>query len=488
MDAERWRRVRALTERALEVASERREAWIAERCADEPELRADVLALARASDRAPVFVDRPAAATFGTNEADGGAGEDPWVGRTVDGWTIEAVLGAGGMGTVYRATGDGRAVALKVVRTGLDGGSWKERFEAERATLQALDHPDIVRCLGAGALPDGRPYLVMELVHGVPIDQWCRSRSASLVERLRLMRAVCLAVQGAHRALVVHRDLKPQNVLVTPDGRPKLCDFGVAKLLERGVERSATTIGTPAPLTPRYAAPEQLAEGPITTACDVYALGVLFAELLEPEHRSRDLETVLAMARRAEPERRYASVAQLADDLERVALGRPVHARPDSIGYRLSRFVARNRIASALALVAAVALVIAAISTWFGLERARASEALAWRAHAQAVSVASFYRQLFDTVDPDELAAIDLVTGLDERVAALPELDEWPETEGRVRAEIGHLYLRLGRPADARPHLLRALELARSVRGFGERDVVRIGELVERCETELAAR
>ena len=484
MDAERWSRLRAVAGEASELAGAEREAFLRAACGADGELLREARSILAAGDRARTTGAWAAAADP----------DEALVGLEVDGYRIEALVASGGMGSVYRARrGDGGPdVALKVVRAGLAGAAFSERFGRERATLAGLDHPGLVSLLDAGRLPDGRPYLVMEYVEGEPVDAYCAARGLGLVERLTLARAVCAAVQAAHASLVVHRDLKPSNVLVRPGGRPVVLDFGVAKLLGAGPANDAeTSTGNPAPLTPRYASPEQRGGGAVGTAADVYALGVLFGELFEPlgVPAESDLALVLAVARRGEPERRYASADQLAEDLRRVQEGLPVRARPDSFSYRARRFLGRNRAAVAAAAVAAALLLAAAAGAYAGFRRARASEGYAWRAHGQALAVADYYRAVLERASPGTLRGDPgLAAAVDEAAReAGRELTGFPEAEGRVRAELGFLYARLGRWADAIRELERALELVRTTRGFGAADERRVLDLLEECRRALSS-
>src|SRR5688500_11563352 len=301
-----------------------------------------------------------------------------WVGRHIGSYEITGVLGQGGMGTVYRARrADGQFehdVAVKVVRHDLESPTALERLRLERQILARLTHPAIARVIDGGTVGDGiggeTPYFVMELVDGVPITTYCEEQALPLRERLRLFRAACAGVTHAHQQLVVHRDLKPGNILITADAQPKLLDFGIAKLLEEGAAGLLAHTSTGLHLlTPEYASPEQVRGEPVTAMADVYALGTILYELLtgvkahrfqtrSPEEISRvicsleatrpstavgqgelqavpssrqlkgDLDTIVLKALRKDPARRYGSVEQLSEDVGRYLEGLPVRARP----------------------------------------------------------------------------------------------------------------------------------------------------------------
>jgi eukaryotic-like serine/threonine-protein kinase len=289
-----------------------------------------------------------------------------------------------------------KRVAIKFVKRGMDSEEVLRRFRRERQILAQLEHPNIARLLDAGVTADGRPWFAMEFVEGEPLTACCRTRNLPERTRLALFREVCQAVHFAHRNLVVHRDLKPSNILVTSEGTVKLLDFGVARLLEGGAggEDEVTRVGT-RPMTPAYASPEQSQGQPVTTASDIYTLGVVLHELLtgtrpgeprvpiSPEDTggnpplSAELAAVVGMAVRPEPERRYASVAELDDDVARYLAGFPVRARPDTAAYRFGSFVRRNRMGVAAAALVGMALVAGgSVAAWQARvavqERARA--------------------------------------------------------------------------------------------------------------------
>ncbi|MBK7673082.1 MAG: serine/threonine protein kinase [bacterium] len=396
MDAARYQRVKAALVGALERHGAERAAWLDEVCGGDAALRAEVEDLLARDRSAPGLIDRglpDAAAAVQALAAEAAPPMPPPA--NIGPYRITGVLGEGGMGTVYRGEQDvpiRREVAVKVLRRGLDTGRILERFAWERRTLERMDHPHIARILDAGTAADGRPYVVLELIVGEPVTRWCESHALPTPARIDLMVAVCRAVQHAHDRGVLHRDLKPGNVMVREiDGRPVPCviDFGIAKALDP-TDGMLTMTGLPIG-TPAYMSPEQRAgdTARIDVRSDVYALGVILYELLAgarpfadaaatgdvpppPSRRLRsdttgarairalrgDLDHICLMAIRHEPERRYASAGALADDLERYRQGRPVQASGDAWSYRLRKAARRHPVATA----AAVAVTVFALS------------------------------------------------------------------------------------------------------------------------------
>lgn len=380
LSSQEWARVRAALEWALERPEPEREDWLSACLVAEPELLERAIALLR-RDEGHASSSAPA------------CGATP---RVLGAWTLERELASGGMGTVWLARrssgGFEQLAAVKLVRRGLESESALRLFVRERALLARLEHPGIARLLDGGIGPEQQPYLVMEFVEGRPIDRFCDERGLGLVARVELLRKVCAAVSYLHQHLVVHRDLKPSNVLVTGAGEPKLVDFGIAKVLDEAQE-SGATVTQGRILTPGYASPEQLRGEPVTTASDVFALGVLAYELLAGAHPFRapgraqtqlerlvlesdppppsalcadaararrlrgDLDTIVLTALRKEPERRYASAEELSADLGRHLASLPVHARPESRLYLASRFARRHRAAVIASLCFVLALV-----------------------------------------------------------------------------------------------------------------------------------
>jgi serine/threonine-protein kinase len=410
-------------------------------------------------------------------------------------------LGAGGMGQVYLAerTVDGvcQRVALKLVQASLDPRH-ADLFARERLALARLGHPNIARFLDAGLSAEGQRYLAMEYVEGQSLGAWMQSAQPALDARLQLFEALASAVQHAHAKLIVHRDLKPANVLVTGEGRPMLLDFGIAKLIDPDSDDPQAEVGTQTrAYTPGYAAPEQLAGEAVTTATDVYALGLILFELLcgEPARtgantatRTRpaaiarssgqewlrrdwartagDLERIVGMSLREEPERRYPSVQALVEDIGRFRRGLPVSAVPDSTGYRLRRFAGRHRIGMAMS---AGLMVLALGFVWrLDAERSRALAAETQARHEAdtAQAVTRFLTELFAGIDPRvardaELSARELLDRGAERLRTLDSGD--PDIDARLRITVGALYTDIGLPEAAIAMLESATSLLEGV-------------------------
>lgn len=497
MEAETWERVRQLFHRALELPAGERPAFLAAECGDgEEALRGEVLALLAAAEQAGDFLESPAAEALPEIEA---LRPGALVGSRIGPYRLTEEIGRGGMGTVYAGVRDDASftqqVAIKLIRRGMDTEDILRRFLVERQILATLVHPNIARLLDGGSTEDGRPYFVMERIAGRPIVEHCRGRGLILDETLRLFVDVARAVQFAHQHLVVHRDLKPANVLVGDDGAPKLLDFGIAKLLSPVADGG--TIDGSRPRTPDYASPEQIAGGAITTATDVYGLGLLLYELIAgappaatgghriaPSRALReagvhrlarrvagDLDTIVGKAMEALPARRYASAASLADDVERFLAHRPIEARRPTAAYRLRSFVRRNKLASAAAAALLGLLGVAAVQA-LALARERAHvERESRRAEAQL----RYLIDLFKVADPETNRGAAVTVGelldagaqvlLDERrrTPLLPRAGErlsgQPESRADLLDAVGEIYLNLGRYREAATALDRSLAL-----------------------------
>jgi eukaryotic-like serine/threonine-protein kinase len=309
MTPERWQQVRGVFDHVASLPSAERSAYLDQACSADPDLRREVESLLLAHHEAGTeFLNTPA-----INLSRPAPPAPSRVGRRIGAYNILEEIGRGGMGEVYRAgRADGqyeKEVAIKLVRGGYNTASVLERFRHERQILASLDHPNIARLLDGGTTDEGLPYLVMELIEGTPIDQYCDALKLGVNERLHLFVQVCSAVQYAHQRLVIHRDIKPGNILVTKEGVPKLLDFGIAKILDPAASAATTVAG---PMTPEYASPEQIRGEPITTATDVYSLGVVLYQLLTghspyPKNTSAPHEFARAICE-IEPERPSAVV------------------------------------------------------------------------------------------------------------------------------------------------------------------------------------
>jgi serine/threonine protein kinase/tetratricopeptide (TPR) repeat protein len=414
---ERWAQIKRILQEALELPSGERAAHVERECAGDALLRGEVESLLAADADAASFLDAPVDLALAPAETQLAPGQ------RVGLYQIVQLIGEGGMGSVYQALRDDirKLVAVKVVKRGMHSDFVLSRFANERQILAHFDHPYITKFLDSGLTADGRPYFVMEFIAGRQIDEYCDEHRLTTRDRLRLFLKVCAGVEYAHRNLVVHRDLKPRNILVTPEGDPKLLDFGIAKILEEepGAGTPTATVTVVRMMTPEYASPEQVRGAPVSTASDVYSLGVLLYELLtghppyrlkgrmpheaaevicrqdpprpstmvhrtEPADTTRgtseltpelvsearasrpaklgrtlagDLDNIVLRALEKEPERRYGSVEQLAEDIRRYLDGLPVLARGKSMRYRAAKFVRRHKAAVAAAAVVGISLV-----------------------------------------------------------------------------------------------------------------------------------
>ena len=424
MSATQLERLKEIFHSARELEPEQRTAFLDETCGDDLELRGEIEALLKSGGDADGFIAEPPAQLAA--EVFGGVEIPNAVGRTIGQYKLIERIGFGGMGEVYLAERADQQfkmqVAIKLIKRGMDTESVLRRFQHERQILASLEHPNIARLLDGGTTEEGLPYFVMEYIKGRRIDRYAEEQGLSITDRLELFRQVCGAVSYAHQRLVVHRDLKPSNILVTPEGAPKLLDFGIAKIIH-AEDSSADTFATitAAPLmTPEYASPEQFEGGPATTLSDVYSLGAVLYQLLSgrsphsAKTRSRqamapaleraavekpssaaprredarrlrgDLDNIVMMAMRTETARRYRSVEQFSEDIRRHLVGRPVVARADTLSYRGSKFVRRNKVAISAAFLVLLSLIGGMIATAWQARRATVQEQRARAEQARA--------------------------------------------------------------------------------------------------------
>ncbi len=498
-----------------------RAAFLRQACGEDDRLRREAETLLAAHDRSGDFLASPALLLSASEwtTLDPPSRRDERIGP----YRLVEEIGRGGMGSVYLAArADGafdQRVAVKLLHTGTGAGELLRRFENERRILARLEHPHIARLLDGGAAEDGTPYLVMEYVDGRPIDDHCRRQGLSVGERLELVRTVCDAVHHAHQNLVVHRDLKPSNILVDREGRVKLLDFGIAKVLapdptDVGADATRTR---GAALTPRYASPEQIRGEPVTTASDIYALGVILYELLagrspygesprpdraleraileedvirpsevlrratavpgpplratgrpspEPARRNTrrlarqvagDLDTIVLQCLRKEPDRRYASAERLGEDLRRHLAGLPVRVRPDTVRYRTAKFVRRHTTAVAAGLLVLVTLVAAATVSTVLYLRADRARAEAERQRVIAEEISLFLGDILGSIDPQVARGRDteLLREILDRAAARVEreLRDAPAMAASLQLTIGSAYRSLGLHEASERHL-----------------------------------
>ena len=494
---ERWRRIETLFHQAVEVDASERDVFLEHACQGDREMRIELDELL-ASSNETLFTLKDFVSATATEMFAGGGGS-----KRIGAYRLIRILGEGGMGVVYLAARDDdqyeRLVAIKVIRASLGHSPTLQlRFRAERQILANLDHPNVARLLDGGVTEDGSPYLVMEYVDGAAIDVFCRERQLALDDRLRLFRNLCTAIDYAHRHLVVHRDIKPTNVLVNADGEPKLLDFGIAKLIgsyQTGTDPSLTRDNQRL-LTPDYASPEQLLGKPVSTATDVFALGILLFELLTgrvpfptsgaslmrqvraicedeaekasvvcererqlPPREARrlrgDLDNIIQKALLKDPEQRYASAFLLLADIDRYLSGQSVDASRQTLFYKLGKFVRRHQLG--VGLTALMTLLIIGFGIGMGILARRAS-----RGEIRARREEEFLASIFRAATPEgskgeSVTARQLLDRAAERVDT--ELSQNPQLQVAMAENIGQSYVALGMYQNARPLLEQALRL-----------------------------
>jgi serine/threonine protein kinase len=530
--SERAERLAELVKAAVECGPEHWDAFLDEECQSDPELRAEIDSLLKHQKHVARFIEPSAldvaAASFLNDRADRS-------GQRLEDYDVLSRLGVGGMGEVYlaRDTKLRRKVALKLVRAGMDSSEIAARFRQEEQILASLNHPNIAQLYGAGVAEADAPFLVMEYIEGARIDEYCRQKNLPTTARLELFRKVCSAVLYAHQRLIIHRDLKPSNILVTADGEPKLLDFGIAKLLEGQDAFTMMQTILPGVMTPDYASPEQVRGEQITTSTDVYSLGVLLYELLtgqrpyrlktpspdemaraitdqEPERPSTaitradgssktqtqtpnpkllrdDLDTIVLMALRKEPARRYASVGQFSEDIRRYLEGLPVVAHKDTLSYRTTKFIKRNKIGVAAATIIVLTLLGGIVATaWQAKrateqariaadqarvaarerDRARVETAKAARINDFLQHVLGFSQVSWLSPNPQKKNVSSIAEALDEASRrAESELAAEPEILAAVQFSLGQSYFGQGKLDLAAQQLTASLENRRKIFG-----------------------
>ena len=514
MQRKRWKQIETILDTALTLSEEERISYVTNACGNDKGLLMEVYELLEAIDESQktnflrgVLPDQQLLVEELSDA------QDPFLGMKIGVFKITEKLGSGGMGTVYKAERvKGKftqKVAIKLLQQGLQTEETVRRFHQEQEILASLKHSNIAQLYDGGITNDGLPYLVMEYVDGVPVDQYCNEHRLTVEERITLFKDVCSAVQFAHANLVVHRDLKAQNIYVTSDGVVKVLDFGIAKLLEPQLTGQTLLKTGPGQKfwTPQYASPEQVADNPVTIATDVYVLGVLLHKLLtdsypfnlkekslldiehiitetsptspsesieeleQPsktaEYRqtmpanlkktlSGDIDALVLKALRKDPQRRYKSVEQFSDDLNRFLSGFPVKARPESLSYRTQKFIKRNKLlVLGTALLLLVTSSAAVVITRFAFKaqqaeaRAQVEAAEARRQTAVAKSVNTFLQDIITQADPmmnpqgTELSLSEAIEFAADKVEE--SFVDQPDVESAVRFALGSVDMHLGR-------------------------------------------
>ena len=505
-----WQQVKTLFAEALELPSDQRTEFLEQRCDGDEGLLGEVRSLIAAADEPENLIEDHAidlaakisSSTHGQTEQHFGN------------YRIVREIGSGGMGTVFLAERDdgefSMQVALKIVRQSIADRDIVERFKRERQILAGLNHPNIAALHDGGINEKGEPYLAMEYVDGETLIEFCDQNRLSISERLRLFLKICAAVAYAHRNLVVHRDIKPSNILITREGEPKLLDFGLARTFETDSSKTQTALRA---FTPAYASPEQIQGKAITTASDVYSLGVVFYELLtgikpvnvddksfeeiiqtinnsEPVKPSSvdvdnsndisyrylrgDLDNIALTAIRKEPERRFGSVEDFAKDIERHLAGRPISARPNTFSYRSAKFVKRNRLAAAAAALVSISVLAGlGVSLWQG--------AIARRESAKSEAVNQFLQKMLLTAVPEssgggkkgaQASVIDVLNEAERRLDDA-DLNSEPDVRAELRQVIGEGYMTQGLYAESERILQTALDEQKALYGSDSRKTLK---------------
>ncbi len=519
MNAQQWGRLKELFAEARELQPARRTRYVNSHCADDPSMRNELEAMLDAHDCDDGFLTPLDAEEL--EAASGIARATPVEGTQIGPYEIVRLIATGGMGEVYLARRADESfekhVAIKIIRQSIATAGMMQRFHRERQVLASLEHPNISCLHDGGTTDNGLPYLVMEYIAGQPITTYCDGLKLDVRKRLELFLTTCRAVQYAHQRLVVHRDIKPNNVLVNGNGEVKLLDFGISRLLDDDgrEDRFLTTITRSSALTPEYSSPEQIRGDAVTTATDVYSLGVVLYEMLSGErpyqlsdmpryeaeriicesippapsaaisrngrvgnkrlrHQLRgDLDKIVTTALRKDPDRRYGSVEQFADDIRRYLDGQPITARKDTLGYRAGKFIRRNKAQVAVATFAGAAVIVALISTVLSLSRANESEQIAKRqssiaqaAHGESQGVVDFLETLLASASPfkrgDGVTVTELLSDAEGLIES--QLSNRPGVEANVRMALARTLRSLMMYAETIPHLRKSLAYFRETR------------------------
>lgn len=520
MDKETWKRVKELYAEVLEMPEDKREAFVEKLRESQPEVAVLLRSLLQDDSESFATLDNPALSKIQKPETHK---PTSLVGRQIGKYKLTYLIGVGGMGQVYLADRTDleahQQVAIKIINAGYLSDIYKKRFDRERKILSRLNHPHITRIYDGGISEEGMPFIVMEYVEGKPLLEYVNDQKLSLAKRMELFLDLCSAVSYAHQNFIMHRDLKPGNILVTNHGIVKVIDFGIAKILEDDAADDDLTMMGYIPLTPAYASPEQLKGEPLTVVSDVYSLGVILYELvtgnkpfpgstrsnvalterlnykaaptkpstqINPEisqdlrawrrEVEGDIDNIILKALKDSPDERYSNANQLAEDIERYQKNYPVMARPDSLGYRFKKYVRRNPALVTLG-VALVVILVAGISatTWQARLAAEERDQARYEA-AKANQITEFITDLFDHSDPDQ-AKGEVITSenmLELGSERLDELADQPELQAEMYRVIGDLYRKQNLFPQAEEHLLKAMELFEEVNGSTDVEAARV--------------
>ncbi len=518
MNQDRLHKVRELFDESSNLSADEREFYLTTKCADDPELKKEILTLFDSLANTKDFLEEPLTIV----EQDKINFTDPYIGKQIGSYIIDGEAGVGGMGIVYTGKRNDKEfeqkVAIKILKHGITSEYLLKRFQVERQTLANLQHQNIARLLDGGRTVDGLPYLVMEFIDGTPITEFCNKENLSIQAILKIFRKVCEAVHYAHQNLVIHRDLKPGNILVTKDGIPKLLDFGIAKLIDD--ELAETNEGLTRAgvwhLTPEYASPEQIKGEKITTVSDVYSLGVLLYHILtgiqpykitssspaaiskiiteekiqKPSEKVQDkseryiesrlflndkisnqlkgdVDNIILKAMHKDPVRRYVSVEQFSEDIRRHLSGLPVIAQKDTAGYRLSKFIQRHKKGVVASSIFLMFMIISLVAFIWQANIAAKERDNAKLENQKVETVNNFLQEMLSSVDPTEVGKDVKVYDILKKasVDVGNNFSRHPEIEASVRKTIGVTLTNLGEFDEAKPHLVKSLELNNKVYG-----------------------
>ena len=530
MNPERWKKIQSLFEKSLELNPSEREKFLKNQCGDDKELLNEVISLLQADENQHSIFSGSAAdyITIGDDNLDG---------KTFGNYRAIKQIGSGGMGSVYLAErADGvfeQKVALKVVKPGMNSHEIISRFEEERQILARLQHPNIATLLDGGISELGLPFFTMEYVEGKPITDYCDENNLTIEQRLQLFKKVCEALLYAHQNLVIHRDIKPSNILVQEDGTVKLLDFGIAKVFEEDEDQKFVTRTGMRVMTPEYASPEQVKGLPVSTATDIYSLGLILYQLLtgcspyevtstsalemeriicltEPQKPSTkvtkmissvdskkktspdyisekrkttiprlkkrisgDLDNICLMAIRKEPKRRYNSVAQFIADIENHLNGLPISARKSTAGYRTKKFIRRHKVGVVVATIAVI--LIAIVTTFYTIQLAEERDKAQLEAE-KSKKVSEFLAGIFKVADPEQsrgetITARELLDNGVKRIEK--ELADQPEVLANMLGVTGNVYKSLGLYDNALVLLQKAYSINNSLLGSNSPETVK---------------